>query len=150
LCRWLRPETPEGADGVAISFPGVRRGRYHHRREHRDGNAGAFGPLPAPDGVATFTSHKGLTDNRAGHGWDRIADLGNGSYSGRKGGSLPTIGCWVQFKGDWGFVMNWATKAISLHNGVDLGEFMPPVMQVAKTEKWPRKDLFPAYGLASL
>jgi CubicO group peptidase (beta-lactamase class C family) len=104
-----------------------------------------------PKGMAMVAKGQAIvagTKARAGYGWDGVVDIGGGSYYAQKGGNLPEIcNSVVQFNGQWGFVMLWASPP----NGA--GSWYadyPAVMDIAKSTAWGAADLFPQYGMPSL
>jgi CubicO group peptidase (beta-lactamase class C family) len=96
---------------------------------------------------------------RSGYGFDALIQgpgnppsdtggppLSNGQFYGQKGGEW--VGCQsvIQFNGDWGFVMLWATNLTDQSWYADY----PKVMSIAKTVSWGSADLFPQFGMPSL
>jgi CubicO group peptidase (beta-lactamase class C family) len=85
---------------------------------------------------------------RAGYGFDALAVQGNGNFYGQKGGSLPTSNDVLEFNGQWGFAMFWASPPTAAE--ANWYPDYPSVMNIAKTAPWAATDLFPQFGMASL
>ena len=94
-------------------------------------------------------ANQAMWGGRAGHGLDGVKALGGGAYRGRKGGSLPTVGCWFWFSGDWGYVMTWAGKVATQFTTAEYTKGLKPVMDIARNVAWPTADLFEDYGMAA-
>lgn len=96
------------------------------------------------DGAALTAAGLG----RAGYGFDALMSQGSDNYYGQKGGSLPTSNNVLEFNGQWGFVMFWASPP----TGAEPSWYpdYPSVMNIAKSTAWGAADLFPQFGMASL
>ena len=93
--------------------------------------------------VATQAKFK----TRAGYGLDGVAVRGE-RYYGQKGGDLSTSQNGLQFNGEWGFAVNWASH---LHDiGVRWYPNFPEVMSIATKVDWGSADLFPNFGMPTL
>jgi hypothetical protein len=96
------------------------------------------------DGAALTAAGLG----RAAYGFDALRVLGDGNFYGQKGGSLPTSNDVLEFNGQWGSVMFWASPPTAA--GANWYPDYPSVMNIAKATSWAAADLFPQFGMASL
>jgi CubicO group peptidase (beta-lactamase class C family) len=96
------------------------------------------------DGAALTAAGLG----RAGYGFDALVAQGSGNYYGQKGGSLPTSNDVLEFNGQWGFVMLWASPPSAAES--NWYPDYPSVMNIAKSTSWAAADLFPQFGMVSL
>jgi CubicO group peptidase (beta-lactamase class C family) len=93
--------------------------------------------------IATAAKLKG----RAGYGLDGAA-RGGENYYGQKGGDLTTSQNVLQFNGEWGFAVNWASHLRD--TGVHWYPNFPEVMSIATKVDWGTADLFPNFGMPTL
>jgi hypothetical protein len=85
---------------------------------------------------------------RAGYGFDALAAQAGGNFYGQKGGSLPTSNNVLEFNGQWGFVMFWASPPTAAE--ATWYPDYPSVMNIAKSALVGAADLFPQFGMSSL
>jgi CubicO group peptidase (beta-lactamase class C family) len=85
---------------------------------------------------------------RAGYGFDALMAQGGGNFYGQKGGSLATSNDVLEFNGQWGFVMFWASPPTAAE--ATWYPDYPSVMNIAKSTTWAATDLFPQFGMVSL
>lgn len=85
---------------------------------------------------------------RAGYGFDALMAQANGNFYGQKGGSLPTSNNVLEFNGQWGFIMFWASPPTAAES--NWYPDYPSVMNIAKATSWSSTDLFPQFGMTSL
>jgi len=93
-------------------------------------------------------ANAGRYKNRSGYGLDATANRPNGTYYGQKGGDLATSQNVLQFNGEWGFVLNWASHVTDI--GLRWYPNFPEVMNIATRTNWGATDLFPEFGMPSL
>jgi CubicO group peptidase (beta-lactamase class C family) len=92
---------------------------------------------------------------RAGYGFDYVKQVPSSSPSskqfyGQKGGQIIATQNVLQFNGDWGLVMLWASLAHTTGPSANWYPDYPAVMNIAKTISWDSADLFPKFGMPSL
>jgi CubicO group peptidase (beta-lactamase class C family) len=85
---------------------------------------------------------------RAGYGLDGAAARGGENYYGQKGGDLSTSQNVLQFNGEWGFAVNWASHLTDI--GVRWYPNFPEMMGIAMKVDWGTTDLFPQFGMPTL
>ncbi len=86
--------------------------------------------------------------SRAGYGLDSAAARGGENFYGQKGGDLLTSQNVLQFNGEWGFAVNWASHLTNI--GVRWYPNFPEMMSIATKVDWGSGDLFPGFGMPSL
>ncbi|HEY6257682.1 MAG TPA: serine hydrolase [Xanthobacteraceae bacterium] len=94
--------------------------------------------------AATGAKFKG----RAGYGLDGAVAKGGESFYGQKGGALMTSQNVLQFNGEWGFAVNWASHVTDI--GVHWYPNFPEIMNIATKIDWGSGDLFPNFGMPTL
>jgi CubicO group peptidase (beta-lactamase class C family) len=105
------------------------------------------------DGHAV-TDQLGHQDNTHGcHGFDAVTKMGDGVYSGQKGGYLVTSQSSIYFETNGiSFAVAWnshTTKPGGPKNEQWYPNFQP-VLDAARKHDWGKTDLFPMYGMPAL
>lgn len=105
------------------------------------------------DGHAV-TDQSGNKDNTHGcHGFDAVTKMGDGVYSGQKGGYLVTSQSSIYFETNGiSFAIAWnshTTKPGGPKNEQWYPNFQP-VLDAARKHDWGKTDLFPMYGMPAL
>jgi CubicO group peptidase (beta-lactamase class C family) len=95
-------------------------------------------------GIANAGTYK----DRSGYGLDAAATRGLGRYYGQKGGDLRTSQNVLQFNGEWGFAVSWASHLTDI--GVRWYPNFPEIMGIATKADWGSADLFTNFNMPSL
>jgi CubicO group peptidase (beta-lactamase class C family) len=105
---------------------------------------------------ATITNLFTLATNRGGHGFDSAAIINptTGAFYGQKGGDIPESNqnCVRYHTSDFSIVVCWNRSDIGegmLRDGWWYPDF-PAVLDIARTIKWGRRDLFHRFGMPTL
>jgi hypothetical protein len=109
--------------------------------------------MPRTDGHAV-TDQSGNKDNTHGcHDFDAVTKIGDGVYSGQKGGYLVTSQSSIYFETNGiSFAIAWnshTTKPGGPKNEQWYPNFQP-VLDAARKHDWGKTDLFPMYGMPAL